>query len=284
MRESDATIKEMPLPEYSTSSTEVVLIKIIVPKSKVAFYGCLSKPRKEGKYPVLLYLPGAAIAPTKPLVNFISDEIITFSLEIHGINPQMDGAAYDEVKTAFNDYPYIGIDSRDTYYFKHVILGCIKASDFLCALPSFDGSNFAVFGGSQGGFLSMATASLDKRVSCLVAFHPAMSDVTGDLFGRAGGWPQFFNSKFQGIYNMPNVIKAISYFDTVNFAKRIHVPGFYSFGYNDHTCPPTANFAVINSIESSKTLFLTPVTGHWRITEMMSKSAKWVKRQFKLVQ
>ena len=280
MRNSASITRQTVLDDYSTVDTEVSLLNFIVPNSEVAIYGYLSKPKKEGKYPVVLYLPGAGIGPSSPVVNFINENVITLSIEIHGLNPQGDAKFFEEVRRKFITYMYSGVESRDKFYYKPVVLGCIKAADYLCELPEFDGKNFITFGGSQGGFLSIAIAALDKRVTGVVSFHPAMSDLTGYLYGRVGGWPHHFAPKFNGIYHSEAIITTLSYFDTVNFARRVSVPGFYSFGYNDVTCPPTTCFAVTNSIDAPKSFFLTPITGHWRINEMMTESRAWVQKQF----
>lgn len=279
MRNAHSVTKKTILDQYSTSETEVSLLNFTVPSSEIAIYGYLSKPKREGNYPILLYLPGAGIGPSNPMVNFIDPNVITLSLEIHGLNPQGDAKLYKEIRQKFISYMYLGLQSRDKFYYKSAILGCLKAADYLCDLPEYDGKNFITFGGSQGGYLSIVTAALDNRVTRVVSFHPAMSDLTGYLSDRVGGWPHYFAPKFNGIYNSEPIIETLSYFDTVNFARRISIPGFYSFGYNDVTCPPTTCFAVTNSIDAPKTFFLTPITGHWRIPEMMTKSASWVKEQ-----
>lgn len=276
MRQSQSKVQQTVLDEHSTSTTEVSLLKFNVPNSEVSFYGYLSKPKKKGKYPIVLALPGAGIGPSGPMVNFVDENIITLSIEIHGLNPQGDAEFYKEVRNRFLNYMYSGVESRDKFYYKSVVLNCIKAADYLCELPEYDEENFITFGGSQGGFLSIATAALDKRVTGVVSFHPAMSDLTGYLYERVGGWPHYFAPKFDGIYTQEAIVETLSYFDTVNFAKRLRVPGFYSFGYNDVTCPATTCFAVVNAIEAPKELFLTPITGHWRISEMMAASSKWI--------
>jgi hypothetical protein len=55
----------------------------------------------------------------------------------------------------------------------------------------------------------------------------------------------------------PAKIATATYYDTVNFAKRLKVPGYYNWGYNDETCPPTAAYAAYNLITAPKTLGLT---------------------------
>ena len=52
------------------------------------------------------------------------------------------------------------------------------------------------------------------------------------------------------------------YFDVVNFARRVNVPGHYWQGYNDTTCPPTSTFAAFNVIEAPKEVVILPPQGH----------------------
>ena len=77
MRNSACVTQKTVLDEYSTVDTEVSLLSFTVPNSEVAIYGYLSKPKKEGTYPIVLYLPGAGIGPSNPMINFISSKVIT---------------------------------------------------------------------------------------------------------------------------------------------------------------------------------------------------------------
>ncbi len=54
----------------------------------------------------------------------------------------------------------------------------------------------------------------------------------------------------------PEKIKTIQYFDVVNFARQVKVPGFYTFGYNDMVCPPTTTYSAYNMINAPKELFV----------------------------
>jgi cephalosporin-C deacetylase-like acetyl esterase len=62
----------------------------------------------------------------------------------------------------------------------------------------------------------------------------------------------------------------------INFAKRIKVPGFYSWGFNDETCPPTSMYASYNSIAAPKELFLALETGHFTYPEQNEKMTIWL--------
>ncbi|MEI6946960.1 acetylxylan esterase [Paraflavisolibacter sp. H34] len=269
------------LPQYSTPTVDVYLVNLQNYKPGQRLYGFLSKPKKEGKYPVLFSPPGAGIKPSAPFTTYADAGYISFTTEIHGISPLLDADTYKNISNAFGDYWMNKLDDRDNYYYKGVYLGCVRAIDFLCSLPEWDGRNVTVTGGSQGGALTIVAAALDKRVTCLAAFYPALCDITGYLHGRAGGWPHMLGPRYAAINNTPAKLRTISYYDVVNFARQLTVPGFYSWGYNDHTCPPTSVYAAVNSIRAPKTILITPITGHWRFEETNAESLQWMKSQLK---
>jgi cephalosporin-C deacetylase-like acetyl esterase len=163
-----------------------------------------------------------------------------------------------------------------------VYLGCVRAVDFLDSLPNFDGENIAITGGSQGGALSIITAGLDKRIKWLAAYYPALSDITGYLHKRAGGWPHLFSRYNIAYNNFPDKIKTVTYYDVVNFARLLTIPGFYTWGFNDNVCPPTSMYAAYNVIKSPKELFLAQETGHWTYPEQNERAEAWLLDKLKV--
>jgi len=265
------------IPERCTEKVNVYQVNLQNYKIGTRLYGILCVPKKEGKYPALLQVPGAGVrAYTGDIAN-AEKGIITFQIGIHGIPVTMDPSVYLDLGNGIlKEYFNHNLDDRDRFFYKRVYVGCVRANDFLTSLPQFDGVNLAVTGGSQGGALSIVTAALDKRVKNLGAFYPALSDVTGYLSGRAGGWPHYFDKSNMAYNNTKEKLKTLAYYDVVNFAKRVKVPGFYSWGYNDETCPPTSMYAVYNSITAPKELFLALETGHWTYPEQNEKMTNWL--------
>lgn len=264
------------LPERCTEKVNVYQVNIQnFGSSRV--YGILCMPKKEGKYPALLKVPGAGVRSYKGDIVNAEKGIITFEIGIHGIPVTMDDYIYANLATGgLSNYFNNNLDDKDRFYYKRVYLGCIRANDFLASLPQFDGTNLGVCGGSQGGALSIVTASLDTRVKCLSVLYPALSDLTGYLKGRAGGWPHYFNSNNAAFNNKKDKIATIGYYDVVNFARQLKVPGFYAWGYNDETCPPTSMYADYNVIAAPKQLFLALETGHWTYPEEGEKFITWI--------
>jgi len=270
------------LPDRCTENVNVYHVNIQNYRSGARLYGILCMPKKEGKYPALLRVPGAGIRPYRGDVANAEKGIITLEIGIHGIPVNLDESVYTSLGTgALTNYPAINLDNKDRYYYKRVYMGCVRANDFLCSLPQFDGINLAVTGGSQGGALSIVTAALDSRVKWLGAFYPALSDVTGYLHGRAGGWPHLFNKDNIVFNNSKEKIETCSYYDVVNFARQLKVPGIYSWGYNDETCPPTSMYAAYNVITATKSLYLALETGHWTYPEQDQKVTAWLVEKLK---
>jgi len=265
-------VKLTLLPDRCSELTNVYQANIQNYKPGMRLFGIVSIPKKPGKYPALLKVPGAGVRPYFGDVATADLGVITFEIGIHGIPVTMDADIYNYLKTALDGYPFINLDDRDKYYYKRVYLGCVRAIDFIFSLPQFDDTNLAVTGGSQGGALSIVTAGLDNRVKYLAAFYPALCDLTGYLSNRAGGWPHMFRD-FKATKEK---IETTKYYDVVNFAKNVKVPGFYSWGFNDDTCPPTSMFSAYNSITAPKELLIIQETGHWSYPEQSDKSKTWL--------
>ncbi|SDZ76927.1 Cephalosporin-C deacetylase [Porphyromonadaceae bacterium KH3R12] len=260
------------MPERCTDKVDVYHVSIDNIKGKI--YGILCKPKIKGKYPAMLHVPGAGIRPYYGDVWSAEKGIITFQIGIHGIPVNLEQKVYDNLGSgALNGYQVSNMDDKDNYYYKRVYLGCVRAVDFIESLDCFNGQDIAVTGGSQGGALSIITAALDSRIDYLAAFYPALSDLTGYLHGRAGGWPHMFKDNFT---NKPQKIETSKYYDVVNFARFVKVPGWYSWGYNDNVCPPTSMYAAYNVIPGSKELHLFQETQHWTFPEQQELKNNWL--------
>ena len=268
------------LPERCTEKVNVYHVNIQNFRAGSRIYGILCVPKKEGKYPALLKVPGAGVRPYAGDVAMAEKGIITLEIGIHGIPVNMEPSVYTDLgASTLYQYPNYNLDNKDRYYFKRVYLGCVRANDFLTNLPQYDGTNLAVTGGSQGGALSIITAALDTRVKFLAAYYPALSDVTGYLNGRAGGWPHMFDKNNLPFNNSKEKIETVAYYDVVNFARLLKVPGLYSWGFNDETCPPTSMYSAYNVISAPKDLFLALETGHWTYPEQREKFSLWLEQK-----
>ena len=264
------------LPDKCTGDVNVYHIGVKNYRNNFRVYGTLCIPKGDGPFPALLRVPGAGIRPYNGDIETASKGIIVLQIGIHGVPVTMDQDVYSALWAPLDRYYNVNLDDRDRYYYKRVYLGCVRAVDFIFSLPEFDGENIAVTGGSQGGALSFVTAALDKRIKWVGAYCPALCDLTGYLEGRAGGWPHLFNESNAGFNMKDDKIETSRYYDVVNFARYITVPGFYTWGYNDNVCPPTTMYAAYNTLKSPKELFLVHDARHWIYPEQEEKMQGWL--------
>jgi cephalosporin-C deacetylase-like acetyl esterase len=266
------------MPERCTSDVNVFHISFQNEIAGSRIYGILCVPKKPGKYPAILRVPGAGIRPYGGDSRTASLGIITLEIGIHGIPVNLDPQVYTDLSNgALNAYNAVKMNDRNTHYYKRVYIGCVKAVDFIFSLPEFNGTDVAVTGGSQGGALTIVTAGLDKRIKYAAALYPALCDHTGYLNKRAGGWPHYFKNTEP----KPGEVETLGYYDVVNFARRVTVPGFYTWGYNDLTCPPTSMYSAYNVITAAKELQIFQETGHWTFPEQNEAVNNWLVKQLK---
>ncbi len=250
------------LPDRCTKDDNVYEVSFVNNRPNSRIYGILSVPKAQGHYPALLRVPGAGVRPYPGDTYTASGKCIVLEIGIHGIPVTLDQTVYDRLLDgALNGYWDTNLEDPNKNYYKRVITGAVRSVDFIASLPEWDGKTLGVTGASQGGFLSIATAALDSRVTFFAAIHDAMCDYEAETKGIAGGWPHYF-------YNQKADVKRIEgsrYYDGVNFAKRLRPSQvcWFSFGYNDEVVPPTSSYGLYNIVKAKKSLTVYPMTGHY---------------------
>lgn len=266
------------IPDKCTPKVNVYLASFQNRRKDCRMYGtmCVPADLKPGeKCPTILILPGAGCRARNGYYAEAEKGFVTLELGINHISTVLDNEIYDQLKNWYGrEYPLCNVDDKDKYIYKGIYAGCAKAVDFLAGLDFVDAERIGVMGGSQGGALSITTAVLNPKVKCLAVFYPALSDLTGYLNGRGGGWPHLFRN---GKMATKERIETTAYYDVVNFARKVSVPVFYTYGFNDMTCCPTSTTAAYNALpDVEKYLWIVPEIEHWTYPEQTSTRSKWV--------
>lgn len=282
-RKVDLNPTKRLLPERCTKDVNVYEVSFNSIQDNWRIYGILSVPVREGKYPALLRVPGAGVRPYGGDIWTASQGAITLEIGIHGISVTMEQKVYDDVfNGALMNYWNWGMDNRETSYYYRVVLGCIRALDYIEQFTPWNGKEMGVTGSSQGGFLSIATAGLDKRITYYAPVHAALCDHTNSLRGVACGWPHYFYwNKGRG---QEKQIETSRYYDGINFARLItdSQVGWFSFGYNDDVVPPTTAFETYNIVKGPKELSPYQQTWHFWYQEQWDEWENWLLKQMKL--
>ncbi len=268
------------LPERCTKDVNVYEVSFNNIKWGSRTYGILCVPVKEGSYPALLRVPGAGVRPYQGDIWTASQGVVTLEIGIHGVPVTMPQQVYTDMNEGtLSGYWEFGMDDRDKSYYKHVIVGCLRAVDYIEQYTPWNKQQLGVTGSSQGGFLSLAVAGLDKRVTCYAPVHAALCDHTNSLQGKACGWPHYFYwNKGKG---MEKHIETSRYYDGVNFARLItpQQKGWFSFGYCDDVVPPTSAWATYNTVKGPKEISPYQATWHYWHQEQWDEWESWLLKE-----
>lgn len=285
-RNNDLNPTKRLLPERCTKDMNVYEVSYVNNNWNSRMFGILSVPVKPGKYPALLRVPGAGVRPYSGDTYTAPGKCIVLEIGVHGIPVTMEQNVYDDLHNgALDGYWNFNVAEPDKNYYKRVVTGAVRGVDFIASLPEWDGKTIGVTGASQGGFLSLAVAALDKRITFLGVVHDAMCDYEAELHNVGGGWPHtiYWDMKSGLDKNLINLkVEGGRYYDGVNFARRVTQPGWYSFGYNDEVVPPTSSYSTYNIVTAPKTLSVYQMTGHYWYQEQWDEWQDFLRKQMGL--
>jgi len=274
--------------EYDTPFCDVYEVRFQNMKKGSYLYGTLAVPKGVNptdsvatrRYPVVLLWPGAGVKSHRGETTYFPEQgVITLEMGIHGISvTQPEGVYTDLVNGSLSGYSTILSPRPELYYYYNVYAGTVKTVDFLCSLPFVDAERIGVFGGSQGGALSLVTAALDERVRCISIAYPAMAEIAGYYRGRAEGWPHMFcTDKTDKATDA--LVRVADYYDVLNFARFVRQPMLFFLGFNDITCCPTSTYATYNVLPGEKQLVTPLDCGHWMYPQFHQQRHEWLVEQ-----
>jgi cephalosporin-C deacetylase len=227
-------------------------------------YGQIARPKKGvGKLPAVLQVQYAGLYPLSKewVVSLAKSGWLAMNIIAHDLPIDREKAFYDELNVGkLAKYSAIGNDNRDTSYFLRMYLGAYRAVEYLKQHPDWDGKVLHVDGASQGGLQAIVAAALNPAVTAVTVRVPAGCDHTGELVGRAPGWPEWVSSGPPK--DREKRIEASKYYDAVNFARRVKCPTLVAVGLIDTTSDPEGVIAMYNQLSAPKRLMVLPFAGH----------------------
>ena len=238
-------------------------------------YGWLHMPEGNGPFPTVLSIPGSGIGRTGRFAGFTEEGIAVLAIEVHGLEPKKQEiiGAVQWIRPATYETEYFaklqnsilagyhsfGIEDPYRYYHRRSLQSAIRAIDYLYTRKDVDTSNLIVFGGSQGGGLSLLTAAIDKRVDAVVTTVPA-----------------FCNNASREDSHIPQVSRTMSYFDAALAAELIKVPALIGVGFIDGTCLPANVYSAYNNIKSPKRIVNFYNMGHGSPPDWREQTINWI--------
>ncbi|SEP22269.1 acetylxylan esterase [Mucilaginibacter sp. OK283] len=265
-------------PSQNTDNRRVFLIEM---KSldNLTIRGWMTVPKNNNKnkqFSVLLGLPGYQVS-LQPIVGR-DDDLVIITLNTRG-----QGNSRDVIHTERDAFISYNIEDRDKYVMRGVIMDCVRAVDFIYSRKELRHDQILATGGSMGGYLAIALAALDKRITICSAQNPILSDVH-NLVGTVE-WPIKDIRKYvagrPGV-NFDQVLHNMEYYDTKNFATDIKCPILLGLGLLDPYVPPGNGFAVYNSLNTDKKVMVFKDLGHEVSQKYKDYEGAWMRDTFGL--
>ena len=158
-------------------------------------------------------------------------------------------------------------DSPEKLFFRNAFLDTAQLARIVMDQPEVDSSRVGALGGSQGGALTLACASLETNIKRAAPTFPFLCDYRRvwemDLAKAAYEELQTYFRNFDPRHERENeIFTRLGYIDCQHLAKRIKAQVLMGVGMMDTVCPPSTQFAAYNKITSKKDYVLYPDFGH----------------------
>lgn len=159
------------------------------------------------------------------------------------------------------------ISGKENLFFKDVYLDVYSLVEIIASLTFVDETRLSVFGGSQGGALSLVAAALNPKITHTAVIYPFLSDFKRVL--EIGNTDEPYDELFRYFkFSDPmhltedKILDTLSYIDVKNMSHRIKTPVKLFTGLEDQICFPSTQFAMYNRLTCDKQMYLLPEYGH----------------------
>jgi len=216
--------------------------------------------KDEAKLPARLELPPSGVNKLPPPPE---SPAVEMKLAIHGYDVDFSNLKWEPpYPWPGGRYHNVGIEKKETYFYRNVYMRCMRAVDVLASLPEVDASRIMVFGGSQGGGLTMITAGLNSKVAFCAPAFPGLCRLDWTVKYGVGSWPLNKGDIPKG-QTLDQMLNTLSYFDAANFISAVKVPIVGTMGWLDDVTAAGGQLAAFAQADKNRlTLYCAPWGRH----------------------
>lgn len=158
-------------------------------------------------------------------------------------------------------------DKPENLLFRSIYLDTAELVRIVMNMDDVDESRVGVYGGSQGGGLTLACASLEPRIKRAAPTFPFLCDYkrVWEMDQAANAYAElktFFRNFDPRHEREDEIFTRLGYIDVQFLTPRIKAEVLMGVGLMDAVCPPSTQFAAYNRITSKKDLAIYPDFGH----------------------
>lgn len=233
-------------------------------------YGRFARPKNiQGKVPAVLHFHGLSGRGLewRELLMFASQGYCVASMDARGQGGYSQDIGGQPGSTYAQPFTR-GLDGKpEDLLVRDLFLDTAMFARVVMSLDCVDETRVGVYGGSQGGGLSIACAALVPSIKLCAPDFPYMSDYRRvwemDLDKDAYDGLKYYFRFYDPTHERENeIFEKLGYIDIQNLAPRIRAEVFMGTGLRDTICPPSTQFAMYNKLTCEKHVEIYPEFGH----------------------
>ena len=233
-------------------------------------YAKYARPKGAKDIPAILQFHGytANSGDWHGLMSWVAAGFAVAALDCRGQGGKSQDSA-SPLGNTHNGHIIRGLDdpSPRNQYYRNVFLDTAQLARIVMDFPEVDAARVGATGGSQGGGLALACASLEPRIWRVTPTFPFLCDYQRvwemDLDVGAYAELRTFFRHFDPLHARHDAIfERLGYIDVQHLTPRIQGEVLMGLGLMDTITPPSTCFAAFNQITASKDVVIFPDFGH----------------------
>ena len=214
-----------------------------------AWYTVPTGDAPSGGWPAVMVIPGYIGVMVLP-VHLVRYGYATLTLYPRGQGESREEWTIPEGSTALTDQ----LEDKEAYYYRGGFMDCVRGLDFLLSRPEINAQRVGVLGSSQGGGMTLATASLDRRIGAAVAEvpwpcnFPVAAERTFFPYDELRGYLERHPERRE------QILANLEFFDPMNLVEAITCPMAVGVALHDDYHPYETSMPVFERIPPTKSL------------------------------
>lgn len=242
-------------------------------------HGKFLRPRNvSGKCPAVIRFHGYSMnsGDWTSLLGYAASGFIAAAMDCRG------QGGLSEDRSMIKGHTYSGhiirglSEGPEQLLFRKTFLDAAQLAGIIIGMEEVDETRVGVYGGSQGGGLTLACASLEPRLKRAAAVFPFLCDykrvweidLAADAYDELKEYFRYYDPRHE---REEEIFTTLGYIDVQHLTPRIRSEVMMGTGLMDTICPPSTQFAAYNKITAEKSLVVYPDYGHEDLPDMPDK-------------
>ena len=175
-----------------------------------------------------------------------------------------------------------GLDGEpEDLLYRQTFLDTARMAQIVMEMEDVDADRVGATGGSQGGALTLACASLEPRVKRAAPVYPFLCDykrvwdldMDQNAYAELREWFRNFDPRHE---REEAVFTRLGYIDVQFLTPRIRAEVMMGVGLMDQVCPPSTQYAAFNKISAPKRTVIYPDYGHEKLLDFDDMIFEWM--------